>query len=252
MERRILALQPHPDDLAFSLGAALWSGRFGPVCPLTIFNVSAFVVDGKGAGVEAVTVRRAREDARFSAALPQASAPLALNFLDAPLRLGLQGMQTRSTGVEQDEATLMRLIAVLGEIAHESDVMLAPLALGNHIDHVLTHEAAVYYARCGRAVWWYEDLPYAEELPLQAIYWRARELMARIGIKLYARHFPCGAMYVIKEWVTRCYASQTLPGDAARLLRHAERMIRFGLPSECVWMPEHRDVDGRHRYGHES
>lgn len=248
----VVALQPHPDDLAFSVGAALWAGRFGAVRPLTIFDVSAFLMDGRDAQAEAVTELRAREDERFFAALPQLRAQARLGFLDAPLRLGVEGMQTRHVPLERDAATLARLVTAMAERLGERDILLAPLALGDHIDHLLVHEAAAYFARCGRTVWWYEDLPYAEELSLQAIYWRARELMARIGLRLYPHHFPCGAMYVVKEWVTRCYASQTLPGDAARLLRHAERMAHRGMPSECVWVPQRTDVDGRHGDGHES
>ena len=42
--------------------------------------------------------------------------------------------------------------------------LLAPLGLGRHIDHLIAREAGIRLAREGRAVVFYEDLPYAAEL----------------------------------------------------------------------------------------
>ncbi len=87
-------------------------------------------------------------------------------------------------------------------VQFDADLVIAPLALGDHIDHRIAQAAA---RRVGiAAMAFYEDLPYAARLPDDAPLKRADTLnMALTPIEISA-----GDGYQWNQNCVRCYPSQ--------------------------------------------
>ena len=66
----------------------------------------------------------------------------------------------------EDKKILNRLCQDVEELVHkiEPRIIYAPLGIGNHIDHQLTHAVAVQLASSGKTVAYYEDYPYADKV----------------------------------------------------------------------------------------
>jgi LmbE family N-acetylglucosaminyl deacetylase len=159
---RLLAISPHPDDAAFSVGGLLdltcgaWERHVG-----TLVGVSEYELRPAPAGADPVEVsaRRREEDRRFAAV-----AGVALHagtVLDAPLRNpGLSPFRAPL------DAHVAEFAAVIDRWVREIQptLLLAPLGIGGHADH-----RAARLATCGAArehridLLLYEDVPYAAE-----------------------------------------------------------------------------------------
>ncbi len=112
----------------------------------------------------------------------------------------------------------------------------APLAVGNHVDHQLTRQAAIHLARRGLPVAFYEDFPYAAD--------------ATALVRALAREAPGGWRARLhplteealerKRAAIACYASQNPvifrhgPGMAEQVDSYA-RHVGDGAPAERVW-----------------
>ncbi len=171
-----IVLSPHLDDVALSIGGAI--ARF------TLENQRILVVTiAAGApppgslpspfaaslhrawGLDAVdaVARRRREDEAAMALLGAES--WRLDLLDAVYRLPESyGSEAALLGEPATHDRLeIELIAALAPILAASPraLLLAPLAVGGHVDHRLVHRAAIELARQDREVAFYEDFPYA-------------------------------------------------------------------------------------------
>jgi len=169
---RALALSPHLDDAAFSCGGTLarlaQAGWEVTVC--TAFTRSVAAPTGfalacqadKGLPPEAdyMAIRRA-EDAAACAAL--GALPWWLPFAEAPHRgyadaAALFGPVRAADGID---STLAEALAT-GPLAPPwPDLLLAPQAVGGHVDHVQVVRALHRVAPPGIPVLWWTDFPYA-------------------------------------------------------------------------------------------
>lgn len=154
-----LVLAPHPDDAAFSVGGLLHKRIFAPVTIVTVFGKTSFLgVHGfqDGAG-EATSIRRA-EDAAFAATI--GADVISCDLPDASVRLG----PSVEVIFGDAEAMPAELPTTLADIVREvrPAVILAPAALGGHVDHRVIRALAPGLAQsCDAALAYYEDLPYA-------------------------------------------------------------------------------------------
>lgn len=164
MTDRILLLSPHPDDIAWSLGGLTARLRAvdAELRVITFFGRSRYAPGHPTHGtVDAVPVRAAEEDAwatLVGTRIRRADLP------DASLR-GFDD-DTEMGAVPEDD--IVARIAGLLDTAIEEfrpDLLLAPLAIGGHVDHAAVRRAVQpWEAReSGERpeVLWYEDLPYA-------------------------------------------------------------------------------------------
>ena len=170
MTRVALALSPHLDDAAFSCGGTIHSlaRRGWRVVLATIFTRSvqdptgfalACQLDkGLDAGVDYMALRRAEDCAACNAL---ACAPLHLNLPEAPHR-GYESAPALFGGVRPEDDVGPTLADVLASlIAREApDLILAPQAIGGHVDHVQLVHALRSFA-LERPVLWWQDFPYA-------------------------------------------------------------------------------------------
>lgn len=112
--------------------------------------------------------------------------------------------------------------------------ILAPLAVGGHVDHRVVHRVAIELARQGREVCFYEDFPYA------ARPFAVDERRAAIGLELEPVSLDIAATLDRKVAAVLAYASQidALFGGAeparAAILAYAQA-VGAGGHAERTW-----------------
>jgi LmbE family N-acetylglucosaminyl deacetylase len=159
-ESRVFLIAPHSDDVAWSiagLGAHLAASR--PCTLVTVFSRSAY---GRVPGPPSrarVTRARLREDRAFCAA---AGLSFAFGRLDDALGRGYPDLPSLFRAQEaRTDPAFQRVVERLGALVPDRPevVVLAPVGIGRHVDHVLCREAARRAFRRS-TVLFYEDLPY--------------------------------------------------------------------------------------------
>ena len=180
----IVALSPHLDDAAFSVGGLLAArARAGDrVTVLTCFtgNVAAptgFALacqldKGLSPDVDYMALRRAED--RAACAVIGAH-PIHLPLLEAPHR-GYASAPELFGERRDDDAMLTPLTEILAEYCEAlgPDLLLGPLAVGDHVDHWLVRDAL---QAIGRPHLLWEDWPYltrAETRPAEPVRQRHR------------------------------------------------------------------------------
>ena len=167
--RTALAISPHLDDAAFSAGATLarlarrgWRVVVATVFTRTVPDPRGFALacqTDKGLPPEAdyMAIRRA-EDAAACAALGAEACHLP--FAEAPHR-GYGDAPALFSGVRADDAAADAVAAALSGLVarHAPALLLAPRAVGAHVDHVVVREALGALRRPRTLLW--TDWPYA-------------------------------------------------------------------------------------------
>lgn len=223
---RLWILSPHRDDAAFSCGLLLCvavNSRM-PTVVVNVFTTSDYApyldpsedvsrVAAMAAAVtdavtDGVTEARRLEDESLLRALNGMLAEavvtkIDLGLRDAPLRLDLATgavLDPRAVPPERMQQEIDGLIPMLPEIEPE-DMVLAPCALGDHIDHLLVRLAAQAKYPAEQLCFW-EDMPYSMWLTEAE---RAR-LWREPGLQRVTLRLPDGAAG--KHLLTRLYPSQ--------------------------------------------
>ncbi|WP_424186894.1 PIG-L deacetylase family protein [Actinokineospora sp. G85] len=208
MAETALLLSPHPDDVAWSLGGAVRGLADAGVVLVarTFFGTTRYAPGHPAHGtLEAVEVRAGEEDAWA------AWAGVRLTRHDLP-DASLRGYTDETEmGAEPAAEVVDSATALLGAAldATAPDLVLAPLAVGGHVDHAAVRQAVLRLAPATPVVW-YEDLPYADGRS-----------------EAYAAHavtVDLGARWAAKATGVHHFPSQ-LPGEVLPVLhRHGERL----------------------------
>ncbi len=160
---RVVAVSPHLDDAAFSVGGTLaaLADAGHEVTVVTCFTASvpdptgfalACQLDkGLPADVDYMALRR-DEDAAAMAVL--GATPVHLDLPEAPHR-GYTGAPDLFAGVHDGDEVWRSVRDLLAAVP--GDLWLAPQALGSHVDHLQVLRAV---AGTGRPVLWWRDSPY--------------------------------------------------------------------------------------------
>jgi LmbE family N-acetylglucosaminyl deacetylase len=168
--RTLLAVSPHLDDAAFSAGALLWTAAqrgwrvvvatmfTGNVAQPSGFALACQLDKGLPADVDYMALRR-EEDRQACRAL--GAEPIHLPLLEAPHR-GYENAAALFGGVHPHDAVAPavgeRLAQLLAEV--RPGVVLAPLGIGGHVDHLIVREAIVRLSPPRLRLW--EDWPYLD------------------------------------------------------------------------------------------
>lgn len=172
MTRTALALSPHLDDAAFSCGGTLFAlaGAGWRVVVATLFTRSvpdpagfalACQLDkGLGPDVDYMALRRAEDLAAMAALGPNAAA-IHVPLPEAPHR-GYDGAAALFGPILSADDVGPRLAASIRALIreHAPGILLAPQAVGGHVDHVQVAEA-VFGLDPGLPVSWWTDFPYS-------------------------------------------------------------------------------------------
>ncbi len=169
-------LSPHFDDAVLSCGGwiaaqrrggarvAVWTVMAAPPAEATLSPLAQQVhADWPPAGPrEMVALRQAEDRAALSRLGAEA---VHLPWVDCIYRRGEGGgwlYETIFTAPAEEEARLLEALTQrLAALPPETEVV-APLALGGHVDHRLVRRAA---EAAGRPCWYYADLPYGLQDP---------------------------------------------------------------------------------------
>jgi LmbE family N-acetylglucosaminyl deacetylase len=169
-------LSPHLDDIAFSCGGLVWdlaeAGHIVEVWTITAGDPPDAALSPLGnqlhsrwgLGLDAVQIRR---DEDRAACQLLAASPRYFPFLDCIYRKTSSGEFLYPTeravfgGLDPRETDLLTHLSerLAAEIPRDTRVV-APLGIGNHVDHELTRKAA---NRLEIPVTFYADYPYAQE-----------------------------------------------------------------------------------------
>lgn len=218
--KRHLFLSPHYDDIALSAGGTVRlladNGRtpetlivFGsepdPSRPLSSF--ARAMHDDWGFTASEVVARRQAEEVAASARL--GASHRLLPFRDAIYRgnryVSNDDLFGEPSCAEHDLPAMIVASLDLPAEPDRSTRLYAPLAIGRHVDHQLTHQAGAMLADRGWDVWFYEDVPYA--LKPQAAETRLAEITAARSIEPVAR-IPVDTAWDAKVDAILSYPSQ--------------------------------------------
>lgn len=224
--RRALALSPHLDDAAFSCGGTLarlaregWRVTVCTAFTRSVPNPSPFALAcqlDKGLPPEAdyMAIRRA-EDAEACARL--GAHPLWLDLPEAPHRGYADAAALFAPPLATDGVAVPLAAALAALLDPLPELILAPQAVGGHVDHLLLVQALRAVLPPGQPVLWWTDFPYAARPHSHP----ARPFAAEMAA-LPAREVAGDA--AARLAACRAYASQVgfQFGDAAGLARALE------------------------------
>lgn len=182
--RRWIVLSPHLDDAALSLGgliAALqttapveiWSlfcnaTLHGPYSPLAQWLHKS----SGGSSGSLLAWHRRREDMRACRKLGAAARHFP--WKDAPYRKTRNGgfmYEATQAGLwhPEEQTLIAAMISLFRKTVAPSDILVSPLAIGGHVDHLLTRYVAEQLERT--SLMYYPEVPYVElyagDLPLK-------------------------------------------------------------------------------------
>ncbi len=256
---RIVVVSPHRDDAAFSLGLSIeaWLAAGHHVEILNCFTQSEYApysdVDSlhgndKRSFVSAV---RRREDIAWNKLLGGRLKFIDLDMLDAPLRLSCSMDDVLTAEIRAGDRAVARIAGALRKLAGKAEpghfAIALPLALGDHIDHRVVHQAALESLRdANLPMAFYEDLPYATWPGTAAT---PEDRAVRTGFALH----PCFAQSAgvdaeaatrRKHRVVECYDSQVNTEVARKIASFGETFAaRERLWANTLWLTSPLNAD---------
>lgn len=236
----ITVISPHPDDAQLALGATL-AAIGGHV--LDVFSTETWTRRPYYASRPAQTAELLLAEERIACAVLGCTADF-LGELDGAERPewrdGFMVAAASSSEVLDAQRELFdRLVQRLGDLLVQARCVLAPLALGSHVDHVVCREAVLALVAEGRLqpdrLAFYEDMPYA-------LFARPSALVAQLSTRgdvgklapLRLHHDARAA--AAKAEALRAYRLQVPEGVVDRVVRRGYSLGREGAAhAEQVW-----------------
>jgi LmbE family N-acetylglucosaminyl deacetylase len=242
----ILAIEPHPDDVALSAGGALLLRR--DTTRKTILSVTSrsnatfYMATPELRYFDVDVITRLRHEESVLAARFLKARYRTLNEPDITIRY-IEQQRYMSGDVHltmRDQsayrhapppiAVIERVSTLLWQAIQETspDEIWLPLGLGNHFDHRLTRDACLYLiCRYWKdlhriKLMFYEDLPYAWYHPGTAA--AIVGMMRRRGASLRRHSLDIGSVLPDKMECLRIYASQFQSGELPSVIEGHARM----------------------------
>lgn len=238
---RWIYISPHLDDVVFSVGGLINEQiRAGGqvevwtlMCGFSNFEETSPLAQALHrlwkfrSAEEAVRLRRG-EDLRAMRIV--GARAVHFDFLDCIYRRGQDGrwLYVNSTFVSPhggDAELVSRMTHGLAERLESADRVVCPLAIGNHVDHVLTKRAV---EDLGRALWYYADVPYLQNNPSAL-----DSLTQAMNTDRYAISWRGLAAW---KKGAAAYASQ-IPMEFETTWKLRRLLGRYGRNGICLWRP---------------
>lgn len=209
--RTAVAVSPHLDDAVFSAGGTLrvlvragWAVRVVTCFTASVRDPNPFALStqldkGLSADVDYPAVRRAEDRAaqRVLGALP----PLHLPFPEAPHR-GYDSVARLFGRLRGDDDVCRALAPYLARCLEGADLVLAPQAIGAHVDHRVVARTVAAVAASERIAWW-RDAPYVLREPDAAM-----DPAIAVGPHSAEVAIDIGAVADVKAAAAACYTTQ--------------------------------------------
>jgi LmbE family N-acetylglucosaminyl deacetylase len=233
---RLTVLSPHRDDAAFSLYLSLkrWCRSGIKVTVLNFFTVSAYGKSPAGSGPEIISAVRRTEDRRVLARIDRRIQVLDCELLDAPLRLGIPPKAVFHPETQLLAGAMAPEVASLIRANARNSLLVAPLALGGHVDHFAVYQAATSCPIKQRLAF-YEDLPYVAWTSDEMLRQRIRETEARTQVQLRSAIILQEDGRWQKQHGIAQYRSQIAREEAALISKFSVRYAG----GERLWIPKH-------------
>ncbi|MER2249859.1 PIG-L family deacetylase [Methylorubrum podarium] len=195
MMRTALAISPHLDDAVFSAGGTLarlaaqgWQVVMATVFTASVMNPRGFALAcqlDKGLAPEVDYMALRRDEDRAAARALGIDAPVHLPFREAPHR-GYASAPELFAELRSDDRIGANLADAFERLVADTgpDLILAPQAVGGHVDHVQVVRA-FRGAQPPLPVLWWRDFPYTVRTaepkePLRAIFAHLPEQIVRL------------------------------------------------------------------------
>lgn len=202
---------------------------------VNFFTVSSYAPHSTRAPIPEISSVRAREDQRALAVIDPRIRVEALGLLDAPLRLNISAASISAPeNTSLQPAGETESLRVRTQIYFARGLVLAPLALGNHIDHRAVHAAAVKTGRA-QSLAFYEDLPYATWTSPDELAARVAETERATQVALKPIVVRSSNAAATKKRLVSRYQSQIDRSEAVIIARFSSS---YG-GGERIWVPKH-------------
>ena len=231
-------LSPHRDDAAFSLSVALlqWCRQPVKLRVVNFFSKSEYGPRALPVQRSTISESRKREDHSALGLIDPGIRITTFGLLDAPLRFGVS-----ASAVCRPETADLQGVDEIQYLASQirkyfvHGLVLAPLALGGHVDHLAVNQAALASCR-NHQLGFYEDLPYATWTPEASLRERVSfaEERARVTLKSYVIGSHDRAMPKKLRVISR-YRTQISREEGVAIARFA---FKYG-GGERIWIPSH-------------
>lgn len=265
-------LSPHYDDAALSCGGAIHQQVQAGEAVLVITICAAPPLAGEPLSPFARSLHHSWGDPPNVVAARRAEDQASMGILGADFRRldvtdciyrghprGGEWYYTSKEGlfgqVHPAEQTLVGQIAatIIEQVPDGDKAMVyAPLTVGHHVDHQVTHEAAWQLQQQGWTIAFYEDYPYADPAYPFTKTSAAREnpyaltaiLAAKQAVHLQAQlRFLSAENLQAKINSVRAYASQLpmLFGSETKMANYVGNytlLVGEGKPAERIWLPQ--------------
>lgn len=203
---------------------------------VNVFTQSEYAPRTYSARLFSISCLRQREDRSALRQISKNIKSRSLGLLDAPLRFGISAASVCSpqTAILQKPKEVDRIATFIRRFFVHG-LVLAPLALGDHVDHLAVHRAALLI-NLPRQLGFYEDLPYATWTAEASLRDRVsnveKALQTRLGSQvIHADKFAIRD----KLRIIARYQSQITPEEASSIARYAVK-YRCG---ERLWIPRY-------------
>jgi LmbE family N-acetylglucosaminyl deacetylase len=215
------------DDAAYGLTLSI--ARFIknqlPVTIINCFTVTKWTIVFISKDVKEISLLRKQEDIEYNKHFNSSINLVNLDLLDAPLRNGY---------IFQNKLLQLNEWKVVEELRNYLEknidgILLCPLAIGDHIDHVICREAATQLYKKMKIIF-FEDLPYTARISHEAIIKHVENLEEKLDVKLCCYLNLLKDCCVNKEQAIRVYKSQLNDEICSEILSHLNN-----LTGERLW-----------------
>lgn len=233
----LLILSPHRDDAVFSLAVSIrgWS-NYATITVVNFFTTSSYAPHAASEDRSLANLSRLRrlEDRLAIRKLSPGIRVIDEGLLDAPVRLRTETAAVSGPDAVASKSSDIQSVAVKLRALKRFDCVVAPLGLGNHVDHRTVRQAALEVFAPSKLAF-YEDLPYATWTPKAEIR-RVIDVISRTTGRALLSHIVHGRLSMrAKQLLCSLYATQITTNDAFKMARFGARH-RGG---ERVWIPNH-------------
>ena len=236
---------PHPDDACLALGGLL-AATGGQV--VDVFTRETWTRQPYYRTRPELTAALLLAEERIACQVLGVEVEL-LGHVDAADRpMWSDGFLVPESSAEAVAAAEPELFAALVEHLNArlagAERVLAPLAVGGHVDHLLCREAVLALVRAGRIdpahLAFYEDMPYSVFGPAERQVQALRDRPEVGPLRPLCVSVPARCAEAKREamWV---YRLQVPEGVITRVLRHGRSLGGEGVHAERLWIPADRD-----------